>query len=123
MAWTINWDIGATTLFDGIDNFEEYTKNALQEKMLEFAVRMQTYARENAPWNDRTGMARSGLDVDVEDAGDTIKISLFHTVDYGLFLELRWGGAYAIILPTIEALGPQLMQEFEDLISGIIYYE
>lgn len=123
MPMTINWHEGASTLFDGIDNFEPKTKDAIQELMLNYAIKMVEYAKANAPWNDRTGAARAGLDADVTDRGDQIVLSLFHTVEYGIFLEVRWGAIYAVILPTIETLGPDLMSEFEDLISGITYYE
>jgi hypothetical protein len=76
-----------------------------------FAVRVQEYAQENAPWADRTGEARQGLKAIGEQRLTTYSIILFHTVDYGIWLEVRWDGRFAIIIPTIEVMGPELMSE------------
>ncbi len=73
------------------------------DELLDDAMRIQQYAYENAPWLDRTGMARAGLDVDVTQEGKTVSIELFHTVDYGLWLEIIQSGRFAIIMPTLEA--------------------
>jgi hypothetical protein len=78
-----------------------------------FAQRVQAYARENAPWQDRTGDARSGLTAKGQQRLHQYSITLFHTVEYGLWLEVRWSGKYAIIRPTLEVMGPQFMAELE----------
>jgi hypothetical protein len=36
-------------------------------------------------------------------------IDLFHTVEYGIWLEIRWDGRFAIIQPTLEHFGPEVM--------------
>jgi hypothetical protein len=64
-----------------------------------------------APWTDRTGNARSGLSAKVGWVPNVShSIHLFHRVFYGIFLETRWSGKYAIILPTIRRLGPDTMR-------------
>lgn len=80
-----------------------YTKN--------FAKRVEAYAKENAPWKDRTGEARRGLTAKGEQRLTQYTITLFHTMEYGLWLEVRWSGKFAIIRPTIQTLGPELMHE------------
>src|SRR5262245_15447723 len=85
-----------------------------------FARRVEQYAKENAPWEDRTGDARQGLKATGEQRLVYYAITLFHTVDYGIWLEVRWDGKYAIILPTLEAMGPELMRELAVLdLDGI----
>jgi hypothetical protein len=74
----------------------------LEHKVLEVAVEALEYAKANAPWNDRTGQARSGLDTSVEWEGETIVWDLYHQVDYGLPLETIQNGRFAIIMPTLE---------------------
>jgi len=64
---------------------------------------MEDYARVNASWTDRTGDARAGLEAAVESDGDTVTVSLRHTVPYGIWLENLFNGRFAIILPTLEA--------------------
>lgn len=74
----------------------------VENEVLDTAVEALEYAKANARWADRTGDAREGLDVDVSWDGNVIVWEMFHTVDYGLYLETRWNGKYAIIMPTLE---------------------
>lgn len=74
-------------------------------------------ARGNAPWADRTGDARSGLTaMALDDHGDVV-LTLFHTVEYGLWLEVIQNGQFATIMPTIEALAPEILNNAVKRIS------
>ena len=77
---------------------------------------LEGYARENASWTDRTGNARQTLHSwhDVL-ANDIVELGLSHGMDYGLWLEVRWGGRYAIIWPTIE----QHLAPISQMLQGI----
>jgi hypothetical protein len=75
------------------------------------ANEMEDYARQNAPWSDRTGAARAGLSAEVNYDLTEIDIILSHGVDYGFWLEVIQDGEYAILMPTIEALGPKILHE------------
>lgn len=90
-----------------------------QELMLNVASDSLEYAKANAPWQDRTGDARRGLDVSVEDDGDNITMSLYHTVDYGLWLEVIQNGAFAIIMPTLQGYSLQRLGD-DQLAMGAI---
>lgn len=106
--------------------------------------RMQDEARRGASWEDRTGNARGGLfyavdglglgmlqgsvkasseslrgDVSVEaGSGNTLVLTLGHTVFYGQFLELSHGGRYAIVMSTVENNLPQLERMLRDVLRG-----
>jgi hypothetical protein len=74
------------------------------------AQKTQAEMRQGAPWEDRTGNARSGLfsvvdPSSVSAATDLVTIYLSHgqTIYYGMFLELAHGKKYAVVMPTIEA--------------------
>ena len=110
------------TLAKGIANFQFKTGDGVGEAVVKFAERLQQYARENAPWEDRTTDARQGLTASVDQSDDNIELTLAHTVDYGIWLEIRWGGRYAIIIPTIEQLGPDIYDEMQGMCGEIIYY-
>jgi hypothetical protein len=83
------------------------------------AEKMQNESQQNAPWQDRTSNARSGLFSDVEmeaaEAIVTIYLSHGHTIFYGKFLELAHGAKYAIIMPTIESNLAELMKMLDEL--------
>lgn len=109
------------TLSRGVANFTFKTMNGIDEIVRDFAAELVEYAQENAPWEDQTGDARAGLSAEGETKNGGFELSLFHTVDYGIWLEVRWGGKYAIIIPTIEAKGPELFDRMNNLISEIYY--
>lgn len=73
------------------------------------APKAESFARTNAPWVDRTGNARNGLFADHEKTPMVVhRLVIYHTMPYGLWLEVRWSGRYAIIGPTMFETAPQL---------------
>lgn len=69
---------------------------------------VEAEARQNAPWADRTGMARSGLEATVKNDNGEIIMMLAHTAEHGLWLEVIQAGRFAIIMPTLEAAAPRV---------------
>ena len=98
---SFRWRVPPDHLIRNLQAYERRAMGALDAFAADNAQRLQDEARQNAPWEDRTGNARSGLMGSSGREGRFILIVLAHTVFYGKFLELRWGGRYAIILPTI----------------------
>jgi hypothetical protein len=97
------------TLSPRLAVFNVVVEQAIQQVIEHYAEEVQDYAQENAPWEDRTGAARDGLTAEYQESGNTMAIVLYHTVDYGIWLEIRNSGEYAIIIPTIEHMGPRIM--------------
>lgn len=74
----------------------------------------------NRPWTDRTGMAKATLNTKVSQPNDTtVRITLAHGVNYGVWLELAHEKNFAIIAPTIKSEGPKVIQDFGDLMSKL----
>jgi hypothetical protein len=82
---------------------------AVQNRLLTEAENMEAYAQENAPWADRTGEARAGLTAEVDADRGNVYVSLFHTVEYGRWLETIQAGRFAIIMPTIEQFSNEVL--------------
>jgi len=114
--WTVD------TLFKGIANFEMKTGDGVVEAAQKFAGELVDYARRNAPWEDETGDARAGLSSQGVATNDSVTLYLTHTVEYGIYLEVRWGARYAIIIPTIEAMGPKIYNDMRGMCGEITYY-
>jgi hypothetical protein len=112
---TFHWT--SDTLTPGLKKFPDALDRAVAQTMDYFAPRVEGYARQNAPWHDQTGNARSGLRATTEHAGNQHTLILFHSVPYGIWLEVRWNGRYAIIGPTIDAQGPQLMNALRGVVE------
>lgn len=77
--------------------------------------------KAEAPWTDRTGAARTGLFTDKFHAGTLGKgvhrIVFGHSVDYGIWLEVANSGRYQIIMPTVKAVGTDLMKGLEGMLN------
>jgi hypothetical protein len=88
----------------------------LDDDILDIVFKVFTYwstkgvseMRTNAKWSDRTGNARNGLGATVYDTDKYIDLVFYHRVPYGVFLEVRWSGKYAIIGPTMASVAPRL---------------
>lgn len=75
-----------------------------------YATRSEGHMRQNAPWRDQTGNARAGLNATTQHLPLLRhSIILSHTMPYGIWLEVRWSGRYAIIDPTLRVMGPKVM--------------
>ena len=108
---TFQWDSGS------IDQLEAaalaYVKKvqaAIKGVAGLIASRLQQHAQLNAPWTDRTGAAREGLVTIADVSEELVTVYLVHTASYGVFLEIARGGRHAVIMPTIEALMPEIYQ-------------
>lgn len=85
-----------------IDHIER-VKAGMYALLLNWSGQLEGYAKQNAPWRDRTGHARQGLHAGVEGRGDEFVLYLSHGVKYGIWLELARAGKYAIVRPTFDA--------------------
>lgn len=84
----------------------------------------QNYMRDAAPWNDQTGNARQGLFARAGKEGSILTggkhfIVLYHTMPYGIFLEVRWSGKYQIIVPATQQTGRNVMQSLNKVMAAM----
>jgi len=106
MSGVIVWSTSPSDLADALERWGEKVLRAAQEAARILGPKLSESAQANAPWNDITGDARAGLGNVVLISDTDIKITLFHSVYYGIFLEVCNGGKYRIIVPTIVEIGP-----------------
>lgn len=114
IVWTDTHLLDA--LADGGERVNEAVMSVLEYK----APEVEAHMKQNAPWTDQTGNARQGLRAEAYDlGGDQKGIILYHQVPYGIWLEIKNSGKYAIILPTIEVMGPEVMASLENILGRI----
>lgn len=106
---------GIMAWFSGAGAIAENAEETFQQA----ADGVLSYAKANAPWVDRTGDAREGLSVEVYSEGGDVILELFHTVDYGLWLEVIQNGNFAIIMPTLEQFAPMIFADAGARITSI----
>jgi hypothetical protein len=73
--------------------------------------------KQDAKWIDRTSNARNGLGARAVSGGGRIAVVLYHSVPYGIWLEVRWDGKYAVIEPAIARFAPLLM----DMVAALAF--
>lgn len=100
---TVKWE-GLDQIGLGLQAFAEQCREATLQIVEYFAPILETFAKENAPWEDQTGNARQSLQgIPERLSQDAVALYLAHGMNYGVYLETRWAGKYAILWPTIEA--------------------
>lgn len=105
-------------------NIEEYDKRVKRMIASEFIwaeAESVRYAKQNAPWTDDTGNARAGLFAKARpiNGGESFELLLAGSVPYQIWLEVRWSGKYAIIMPTLNVVGAQMISHIADRIGRL----
>jgi hypothetical protein len=84
------------------------------------AAQLEASMKLNRPWTDRTSMAKTTLNTSVSQPDiNTVRITLAHGVDYGIWLELAHERNYAIIEPTLNQEGPKVMDGLQGILDGV----
>jgi hypothetical protein len=84
-----------------------------------YAQKMEQYAKENAPWEDRTGDARRGLRGEAfYHPGVDMGVVLAHTVEYGQYLETANNSKDAILKPTVDHFMPDVKTDLAREFGG-----
>lgn len=108
----INWT--SDKLTPALLNTEPKALAYLSKTTEYYSLQSETYSKSKAKWTDRSGNARSGLSstyhIDSGSSGSTFQIDIFHRVSYGIWLEVRYNGKYAIINRTVSYQGPRFFQ-------------
>ncbi len=116
-ATGIVWE-GAETVEQNMRGYPRVVRRAIAAVSRRHARKMVRYARTNAKWTDRTGQARKRLFAQVEINGERVIINLSHGVFYGLFLEIKNQGRFAIIWPTIRATQNDFMDDLQGIFAA-----
>lgn len=100
VAFAELWDEYAKAIDDGVADI-----------MNAFRPRVETYMKANAPWKDRSGNARQALWAELERIVRVmiaINFGQGHGIEYGVYLEFKNAGRYAIVNPTLDYFTPKI---------------
>ena len=116
---SVSWDasevLGALNDLDRKLTSKEY--GGLQMLMQTAASKMESWAKENAPWTDRTGAARQRLHGEAYWENPKVVVAaIMHQVDYGIYLELAHQRKYAILEKTLE----EHKDEIQDAVATLL---
>jgi hypothetical protein len=104
----IVWDDSG--LIDKLRSSPMKANRALTAAVKYHQPRAERKMKTGAPWTDRTGNARLSLFTKAEiTPGHSYGFVLAHGASYGIWLEVRFSGRYATVVPTVHSEGPQFM--------------
>lgn len=113
--------VGAKMKYDdgelrrSIKDLESKTDMAIRMVVEVNASKGEGQMKTQAPWTDRTGAARAGLHTATSHSPEKHTILFSHSVDYGIWLEVKNSGEYEIIMPTVRQQGAELMRDLNHL--------
>lgn len=86
-------------------------------KIMEYTMTdAEGYAKQNAPWRDRTGNARGSISHKTISSKDLVTGVIGIGVFYGKYLELSNQGKYRIIRPTVDVYRSKLLQNLKEIL-------
>ena len=83
-----------------------------------YAAEAEQYAKDNAPWTDKTGDARKLLKGYVIDEEGVLGFGIAHRKEYGKYLETANSGKNAILKPTVEHLRQRFFEAAKSAFGG-----
>lgn len=113
----MSFKFDASKLVKGIAEREIKTRAALGLYADTVAKKMETHAKSNKPWVDRTGRAKQSLNSSWKWVGDVARVELSHGVYYGIYLEFCNERKYSIIRPTIDYISPSAIKGLKNIIK------
>jgi hypothetical protein len=114
----LEWDGTDAAVLVAVEAHMGRILRAIKSLAAYLAVPLEDFMKEHAPWEDQSGEARRGLNVSVEDtAKEIVTLWLAHgkSIFYGVFLETRNAGEYAILWPTIEAHASEIQRMLQEV--------
>ena len=116
MAFTLDYQ--KSTLAKGVGTLDDKLNVALLMYATTKASTIEGKMKSNRPWTDRTGEAKRQLTVKVsKPKPEIIRLTLAHGVNYGIWLEFAHEKNYAIIAPTVNQEGPNLITGLANLMN------
>lgn len=101
--------IGSVAILDQVR--EDAIPGGMAAGVTRAAEMMQAFARQNAPWQDISGVARGALHGEAQIDGDNYTAGIFGdtvAAPHLLWLHVAHGGAYEILGRTQQAFAPRM---------------
>jgi len=102
------------SITDGLDvaSVIGHMKSQVSARGTTSAQKMESYAKENRPWTDRTGAARASIRGTADWEGKTYSMVVSGNTYYFKYLEQYHREKYAILKPTIMRMSTEVWNGF-----------
>ena len=81
------------------------------------AAKLEAKAKTDAPWTDRTGLARQTIAGVCDWMGDGLRSGVAGNMHYSIYLEFKDEGCFAVLWPTLNAMSAEILQGMAQLIG------
>lgn len=117
MSWAVPLDKYVLPMLKGLpEDLQAYIADELDD----ITDEIESWMRENAPWEDRTGDARASLKAEVEVAmTHIVRMKMgYENIPYSQYLESMQGGRFSILIPTMDYWFPILVERVQRSLRG-----
>lgn len=115
---SVTWIISPAVTAQSCEVYMDRVDMRLLEEMTRIAHEIEDTAKTYHPWQNITGAAEAGLNCKAEYTGAGVKVVLAHGVDYGIWLEVKFGGRWGVIEPAMSLSYPDVMSAMARALQG-----
>lgn len=110
----MNFKFDFESVVEGLDKLDNNCTDKLDKYAEKSGLKMETYAKQNAMWENQTGQARRTIKGGKEwESNDKVDIFISGNMEYSPYLEYKNDGKYAILEPTVTALSKEIIDGFK----------
>lgn len=102
---------GAMEALAGLDRLVQHSERGARTAVQIVLSKMQEYAKNNAPFKDRTGNLRNSIQYEMDPGGKPAGV-LYAGMNYAIYVELREG--YWVLQGAIDYFEPAIKDVFKD---------
>ena len=114
----IRFDRNKDTLEKGLAKMLEGAAPVILKYAETKAKVIESEMKKDRPWTDQTGSAKARLNTSVSTPNEnTVRITLAHGVNYGIWLELAKEKKYAVIAPTLKKMAPEIVEDLQGIME------
>ena len=105
---------GAMEALAGLDRLVRHSERGAKIAIEQVLSKMRDYAKDNAPFTDRTGNLRNSIQYEMDPEGKPAGV-LYAGMNYAIYVELREG--YWVLQGAIDYFEPAIKDVFKDTLK------
>lgn len=113
----MGFKVDISGVLQGLVSAEVKTRAAIGLYADSVGTKLEAYAKEDAPWQDRSHSARDTITGGYRWHGNKCTIYVCGNMEYSVYLELCHEKKYAVLWPTIERLQPDILRGFGGILD------
>lgn len=104
-------------VLNGLSEFEMKSKVAIGVYADTAGKKLEEHAKKNAPWIDRTGLARKTIEGGKQWENDECIVYVAGNMEYSPFLELCNDKQCATLKPAVDELSPEILNGLNKILE------